>query len=454
MADKTLKARVKLLYKTLAEWDAIKSTFVPLEGELCIIEAPGVANPAILVKVGNGTDVFENLPLIQAVASDVYGWAKKEYLDFNDLSEDFKSALSSYVGAGNEYRLNKSGEVYTLQSREYDATTGTWGDWTDVADSSIDLSNKTDKVLNGANGKALMFNENDGGGAKFEHNDGTNSFVGVNDGGANGIAGQIYAVNKDTKVGARINITANGMFYTNGKNTYTYDANDELATKGDVDEAVADLGAALHYIGMTNKTTGEDDADALARIVADYQTAHPGYVLKAGAVAIVDAVEFIFDDTNWQIFGDEGLYATKTDLEATKVALKALIDAEEEARIAADANLQTQINNRTVQDLEGPNGLARIWNESDGGGVQFTHNDGTRSFTGVNDGGKDGITGQLYSVDTKNGNLGTRLNMTNNGFFYTNGKTSATAYTADDELATKGDIANALGDILIIDGNV
>lgn len=101
------------------------------------------------------------------------------------------------------------------------------------------------------------------------------------------------------------------------------------------------------------------------------------------------------------------------------------------------------VENRTVEVLNGPNGTARIWNESDGGGVQFTHNDGTRSFTGVNDGGKDGITGHLYSVDTKNGNLGTRLNMTNDGFFYTKGKTSAMAYTAADELATKGDITAA-----------
>ena len=65
----------------------------------------------------------------------------------------------------------------------------------------------------------------------------------------------------------------------------------------------------------------------------------------------------------------------------------------------------------------------------DGGGVQFTHTDGTRSFAGVNDGGKSGITGQLYSVDTKNGNLGTRINMTNNGFFYFKDKTGAMQYT-------------------------
>ena len=44
--------------------------------------------------------------------------------------------------------------------------------------------------------------------------------------------------------------------------------------------------------------------------------------------------------------------------------------------------------------------------------------------------------------------------MTNDGFYYFTGKTGATQYTADDEIATKGDITNALDDIIIIDGNV
>lgn len=96
--------------------------------------------------------------------------------------------------------------------------------------------------------------------------------------------------------------------------------------------------------------------------------------------------------------------------------------------------------NKTTQNLQGTNGLARIWNESDGGGVQFQHKDGTWSFVGVNDGGANGITGQLYSVDKNNGNLGTRINMTSDGFFYFKGKTGATQYTADDEIATLGDV--------------
>ena len=94
-----------------------------------------------------------------------------------------------------------------------------------------ELNNKTDRLIVGTNGNALMFNESDGGGAKFEHKDGTWSYVGVNDGGMSDITAQIYSVNKDTKTGARINVTTEGMFYTNGKSNASYQAGDEIATK-------------------------------------------------------------------------------------------------------------------------------------------------------------------------------------------------------------------------------
>lgn len=99
------------------------------------------------------------------------------------------------------------------------------------------IDGKVDEEVTGSNGKALVFNEYDGGGAKFEHKDGTWSFVGVNDGGASGLTGQLYTVNKDTKTGTRINMTANGFFYTNGKSNAQFTADDEIATKSDVDSA-------------------------------------------------------------------------------------------------------------------------------------------------------------------------------------------------------------------------
>ena len=98
-----------------------------------------------------------------------------------------------------------------------------------------------EKEVQGANGKALIFNENDGGGAKFEHKDGVNSFVGVNDGGEGGLAAQIYAVKQiDGKnVGTRINVTNTG---------------DEIATKKDVQGD-----AASKTVYVVESTGGSSD---------------------------------------------------------------------------------------------------------------------------------------------------------------------------------------------------
>ena len=106
---------------------------------------------------------------------------------------------------------------------------------------------------------------------------------------------------------------------------------------------------------------------------------------------------------------------------------------------AASDLLMAEINKKTTQVITSPSGKAYMFNESDGGGAKFENSDGTYSFAGVNDGGKNGITGQLYTIDSNDSNRGTRLNMTLNGFYYTTGKTSA-AYTADDEIAVKGDV--------------
>lgn len=121
-----------------------------------------------------------------------------------------------------------------------------------------DLSNFVEKVTEGTNGRALIFNETDGGGAKFEHKDGTWSFVGVNDGGENGLAAQIYALKKDANnkyVGTRINVTKNGIYYTNGADSMAYTALDEIATKRDVQ---GDAGSKTVYVVETPGTSQDE----------------------------------------------------------------------------------------------------------------------------------------------------------------------------------------------------
>lgn len=86
-----------------------------------------------------------------------------------------------------------------------------------------------------------------------------------------------------------------------------------------------------------------------------------------------------------------------------------------------------------------------VWNESSGGGVQVKNTDANIiSFIGVNNGQNDNnIWAQFYAkyinANSAKGqvkNSGTRVNFTQDGVFYTRGKTSG-AYTESDELVTK-----------------
>ena len=122
----------------------------------------------------------------------------------------------------------------------------------DVMSGFVDLSNyatveqlntKTTQEVVGANGTSYVWNESSGGGARFVHNDGTESFVGVNDGGENGMVAQIYAdKNVDGNwIGTRVNVYQKGAFYFNAedKASDSYVGDDpahEIATLGDIPE--------------------------------------------------------------------------------------------------------------------------------------------------------------------------------------------------------------------------
>ena len=79
MATKDLKARLKLKYDLYANW--ITNDPVLLAGEAAIAVVPADTNavvqePCILIKIGDGTKKFSQLPFVSGIAADVYTWAK------------------------------------------------------------------------------------------------------------------------------------------------------------------------------------------------------------------------------------------------------------------------------------------------------------------------------------------------------------------------------------------
>ena len=72
MAEKTINTRLKLLYKTHAEWEAIKDTFAPLRGEACF---ELVEDGSVKFKIGDGAKKLSELPYVggeDVVATQVY----------------------------------------------------------------------------------------------------------------------------------------------------------------------------------------------------------------------------------------------------------------------------------------------------------------------------------------------------------------------------------------------
>lgn len=87
MAEKTLNTRILLKYDSLANWTS-KNT-VLRKGEVAFVAVESVPpvngatgstalNPTILYKVGDGETPFNSLNYGNALAADVYGWAKEQ----------------------------------------------------------------------------------------------------------------------------------------------------------------------------------------------------------------------------------------------------------------------------------------------------------------------------------------------------------------------------------------
>ncbi len=108
------------------------------------------------------------------------------------------------------------------------------------------------------------------------------------------------------------------------------------------------------------------------------------------------------------------------------------------------------------------NVTSMVWNEESGGGVQIKNTDANViAFIGVNNGhAGDNIWAQFYGkyITTNNAkgqvaNAGTRVNFTNDGVYYTRGKTNG-SFTADDELVTKATVNSLEARIAALEAKV
>lgn len=76
MAEKVIKGRIRLNTESYDE--LFGSTTVLDKGEVAIATIPSSDGKIVMMKIGDGVNLFKNLEWVSALASDVYEWAKAE----------------------------------------------------------------------------------------------------------------------------------------------------------------------------------------------------------------------------------------------------------------------------------------------------------------------------------------------------------------------------------------
>ena len=98
MANTTFNARLKLKYDTFSNWTTNNPILLAGEAAVAVVPAATGAvaqEPAILIKIGDGSKHFNELEFISSKAADVYGWAKASTKPTYEASEI--SGLSDYI---------------------------------------------------------------------------------------------------------------------------------------------------------------------------------------------------------------------------------------------------------------------------------------------------------------------------------------------------------------------
>lgn len=385
----TLNTRIQLKYDTYNNW--YTNNPVLKTGELAIAEIPAdtgtVPNePAYLLKVGNGTDHFNDLDWISGKAADVYAWAKAATKPSYQASEiqgldDFISG--EIQDTNTKYQIVKNGNMgFKLQSQEKGV-----GTWTDV--NTITLTAPTYTLDEGSTNGTVAFNGED----VAVHGLGSAAYTESSAYDAAGAAAGVQTTLTGTSADAStVNTIYGAKKYAEEKATAAQTAAeghaDELIAALDSDGQTAGTGEVISVvtqadgvISVSKKTLAEADIPALstakitgldtalagkqdtlvfntaynassnkAATMADVTKAVSGlsgamhYIGEsttdpAGGTATVEghedwasgdvvtykAKEYVYDGTNWRELGDESSFAVKGSIVDADIAAGANI---------------------------------------------------------------------------------------------------------------------------------
>lgn len=385
----TFNTRIQLKYDTYTNWHT--NNPVLLAGELAIAEIPAdtgtVPNePAYLLKVGNGTDHFNDLDWISGKAADVYAWAKAATKPSYQASEI--TGLEDFIAGkiqdtNTKYQIVQDGNMgFKLQSQEKGA-----GDWTDV--NTITLTAPTYTLDEGSTNGTVAFNGED----VPVHGLGSAAYTESNAYDAAGAAAGVQTALTGTASDAStVNTIYGAKKYADEKATAAQTAAeghaDELIAALDSDGQTAGTGEVISVVSQadgvitvqkkalaeadipaltTAKITGLDTALAGKQDTLVFNTAYNASTNKAATMADVNnavsglsgamhyvgesttdpsggtatveghedwasgdvvtykAKEYVYDGKNWRELGDESSFAVKGSIVDADIAAGANI---------------------------------------------------------------------------------------------------------------------------------
>lgn len=377
MAENVLETRILLRYGTYSQW--MNSNVILKVGEAAVAAFPrdriidGLSNsrpentpPAIGIKIGDGQHYFSELPWIQAIAADVYNWAKQSVKPTYTAQEI--SGLQNYIEnlIGGDTDVTIAPRIYQLvegtdadagkyylrykennEESEWILDTSTYIDISDIqailkwldlpfedfpnlatfvsyqAGVLIDKLVYTDQerehyfVTSVSEDKGVISVTKD----RPDFSDLTGAAT-VEQGGT-----------------GRKTLTEDNVLVGNGTDPVrlipiadTIAANNALVPnyviKSYVDNAVAGLTGAMHFIG---------EAGVVITANSNTDPRIPGYSLtdaQPGDVILYDSKEFVWTGTQWRLLGDEGSYAVKGSIRDADIDPDAAIQQSKIANLA------------------------------------------------------------------------------------------------------------------------
>ena len=306
MATKTFNTRIRNKIDTFSNWT--KNDPVLLNGEIGIVVVPASTGavqqePAILIKIGDGTKKFSELEFISSKAADVYDWAKASKKPTYAASEI--SGLSDYISGeiqdtDTQYKIEAdagNARKFYLYSKPLN------GSWGSSPVSTIEIPETVYTLVTGTANGTVKFNGTD---------------VAVQ---GLGSAAYTDSTAYDTSGSAEAAL-ASAKSYADGK-----DAAITAAQKAG-DDAQADVNALAGKVGVVpeSKTVVQMIADAQEAATYDDTEVKAGIKANADAITKLNGTSAVEGSVDKKVADAINEFATKVSDDQTVNTFKELID--------------------------------------------------------------------------------------------------------------------------------